>query len=242
MAVSSTYVTQPHFRRSGSINVGQMERLLSAVGGGFLTFTGLQARTKSGWVVALIGGALIYRGVTGHCHAYQRLGIDTSEPEEKISPIEIRETLTINKPRTEVYAFWRNVENLPQFMHHLQSVTVTSDQRSHWVARAPRGLTTLEWDAETTEDRENELIAWRSLPDADVDNQGVVRFQDAPDGRGTEVHVSIQYRPPAGAIGDALARLLNPISSQLIKEDLRRFKRLLETGEIPTTEGQPTGR
>jgi uncharacterized membrane protein len=121
-------------------------------------------------------------------------------------------------------------------------VTVTSDQCSHWVARAPRGLTTLEWDAETTEDRENELIAWRSLPDADVDNQGVVRFQDAPDGRGTEVHVSIQYRPLAGAIGDALARLLNPISSQLIKEDLRRFKRLLETGEIPTTEGQPTGR
>ncbi|QBQ54065.1 YgaP-like transmembrane domain [Nitrosococcus wardiae] len=247
MTISSTYTpASSHAIRvpveeSSAVNVGQTERLLSTFGGGFLAYKGLQARSKGGILLTLMGGALIYRGITGHCPAYQSLNIDTSEPEEKISPIEIHETLTINKPRAEVYEFWNHLENLPQVMHHLQSVTTTTDKYSHWVARAPKGLTTLEWDAEIIEVRENELIAWQSLPDADVNNAGIIRFQDAPGGRGTEVHINIIYRPPASVIGTALARLLNPITSQVIKEDIRRFKSLMETGEIPTTEGQPQG-
>lgn len=243
-SLNSTALPSPPMRVSDKpryMNVGQTERLLSALGGGFLAFQGLQALGKGGILLTLVGGALIYRGVTGHCPAYQWLAIDTAEPGEKISPIDIHETMTINKPRAEVYQFWSQLKNLPQVMHHLQSVTPTTDKYSHWVARAPKGLATLEWDAEVIQQQENELIAWQSLPGADVDNAGTVRFREAPDGRGTEVHVRISYRPPAGAMGAALARLLNPATSQIVKEDIRRFKSLMETGEVPTTEGQPQG-
>jgi uncharacterized membrane protein len=138
---------------------------------------------------------------------------------------------TINRPPEEVYHFWRNFENLPRFMTHLESVHVMDERRSHWVAKAPVG-TTVQWDAEITEDRPNELIAWRSLEGADVENSGSVRFATAPGGRGTEVKVSLLYNPPGGSLGAGIAKLFGEEPEQQIKGDLHRLKQVMETGEV----------
>jgi uncharacterized membrane protein len=145
--------------------------------------------------------------------------------------IEVVEAITINRPRQEVYAFWHNFENFPRFMAHLESVQVIDDRRSHWKARAPGG-TGVEWDAETIEDRPNELIAWRSVSDSDVPNTGQVRFRDAPGNRGTEVIVELKYQPPGGRIGALIAKLFGEEPSQQVKSDLRRLKQVLEVGEV----------
>jgi len=155
--------------------------------------------------------------------------------------IRIAQSVTINRSPEEIYRYWRDFQNLPRFMKHLESVRATGDRRSHWVAKAPAGRT-VEWDAEITEDRPNELIAWRSLEGSDVDSVGSVRFERAPGGRGTIVKVDMQYSPPAGRAGAAVAKLLGAGPEWKVKDDLRRFKRLMEVGEIITTEGQPAGR
>jgi uncharacterized membrane protein len=147
----------------------------------------------------------------------------------------------INKAPEELYRFWRNFENLPRFMNHLESVTPLGGDRSHWVAKAPAGAR-VEWDAEVYNEKENELIAWRSLEDADVNNAGSVRFRRAPNGRGTEVKVVLNYEPPGGKIGAAIAKLFGEEPGQQIEEDLHRFKQLMEAGEVPTTAGQSSGR
>ncbi|MFP5261342.1 MAG: SRPBCC family protein [Blastocatellia bacterium] len=140
-------------------------------------------------------------------------------------------TMTINRPPEEVYRFWRDFQNLPRFMTHLESVQVTGDNRSHWVAKAPAGAT-VEWDAEIVEDRPNEVISWRSLEGADVDNSGSVRFERAPGGRGTEVRVEIAYDPPGGVLGTTVAKLFGEEPEQQLKDDLYRFKQVMETGEV----------
>jgi uncharacterized membrane protein len=140
-----------------------------------------------------------------------------------------------------VYQFWRNLENLPRFMKHLKEVRALDAKRSHWVANAPLG-TSVEWDAEIIMEQTDELIAWRSLPDAQVPNAGTVRFRALPAGRGTEVIVILEYMPPAGAIGAAVAKLFSEEPSQQIEGDLRRLRSVLEAGEIPTVNGQPSGR
>ncbi|HXE56657.1 MAG TPA: SRPBCC family protein, partial [Gemmatimonadales bacterium] len=140
-------------------------------------------------------------------------------------------TITIGRPAEEVYRFWRDLENLPRFMSHLDSVRVLDQRRSHWVARAPAGRT-VEWDAEIVEDRAGELIAWRSLEGADVPNSGSVRFTPAPGGRGTEVRVQLQYQPPGGAVGAAVAKLFGEEPGQQVASDLRRLKQVIETGEV----------
>jgi uncharacterized membrane protein len=145
--------------------------------------------------------------------------------------IRTRRGITVRRPVEEVYSFWHTFENLPRFMRHLESVTVTGDRRSHWVATAPAGKT-VEWDAEITEDRPNELIAWRSLPGSDVYNAGEVRFDPAPGNRGTEVRVAIEYRPPFGKLGSKVAMLWREEPRQQVADDLRHFKQVMETGEI----------
>ena len=145
--------------------------------------------------------------------------------------VEMTKAITINRPVDEVYGFWRDFENLPRFMSHLESVEVTGEGRSHWKASAPAG-TTVEWDAEITEDRPNELIAWRSIEGADVDNSGSVRFRPAPGGRGTEVRVQLRYAPPGGTLGRTIARLFGEEPGQQVQEDLRHFKQVMETGDI----------
>ncbi|HEX5733034.1 MAG TPA: SRPBCC family protein [Blastocatellia bacterium] len=140
-------------------------------------------------------------------------------------------TVTINHSPDELYRFWRDFENLPRFMSHLESVRITGERRSHWVAKAPAG-TTVEWDAEITKDIPGQLIAWRSVEGADVENSGVVRFDPAPGGRGTEVRVELFYDPPGGLLGAGIAKLFGEEPGTQIKGDLYRFKQVMETGEV----------
>ena len=142
-----------------------------------------------------------------------------------------KRSVTVRRPVEEVYAFWRDFTNLPRFMRHLESVTMIDERRSRWVAKAPAGRT-VEWDAETTEDRPNELIAWRSLPGADVQNRGEVRFQPAPGNRGTEVRVTLEYDPPFGKLGSKIAMLFREEPGQQVADDLRHFRQVMETGEV----------
>ena len=150
-------------------------------------------------------------------------------------------TVTVFKPRGELYSFWRNLENLPKIMDHLQSVTELDGKRSHWVSRGPAGKT-LEWDAEIINEIPNELIGWRSLEGADVDNAGSVSFSDAPGGRGTVIRVELRYDPPGGKAGALIAKLFRESPSIQIPQELRRFKQLMESGEVATTDGQSSGR
>ncbi|HVE80037.1 MAG TPA: SRPBCC family protein [Gemmatimonadaceae bacterium] len=155
----------------------------------------------------------------------------TTAEQGKSHGIRTKKSITVRLPVEEVYRFWRNFENLPRFMRHLESVEVVSERRSHWKAKAPAGLT-VEWDAEIVDERPNELISWRSLEGADVSNAGTVRFQPAPGGRGTEVRVELQYDPPGGKIGSKLAMLFREEPGQQVQDDLRVFKQVMETGDI----------
>lgn len=156
-------------------------------------------------------------------------------------PIKVERTVTIEKPAEELYRFWRNFENLPRFTRHLKSVKVYDDRRSHWVTSAPMD-STVEWDAVITEDRPNELIAWKSVEGADIANSGSVQFKPALGDRGTEVKVITNYDPPAGVIGEAITKLFGENPKQQIGDELARFKMLMETDEIATNDGQSSGR
>lgn len=148
----------------------------------------------------------------------------------------MKKSIIIDRSPEELYQYWRDFENLPRFMNHLESVKKTGGNRSHWVAKAPAG-TSIEWDAEITEDRPNELIAWRSLEGADVDNSGSVEFETAPGERGTIVRVEIDYNPPGGVIGEWVAKLFGEEPGQQTQEALRCFKQVMETGEVIISEG-----
>ncbi len=158
-----------------------------------------------------------------------------------LDPIKVRRAVTINGSPEDLYRRWRNFEELPKFMNHLESVRVTSDKLSHWVAKGPAGLKA-EWDAEIIEDRPNELIRWRSVPGSAVENAGVVRFERAPGNRGTIVRVELEYQPPAGRLGAGIAKAFGESPAKQLAVDLMRFKQMVETGEIARTEGQPAGR
>jgi uncharacterized membrane protein len=145
--------------------------------------------------------------------------------------IRVMKSITVNRPPQDVYDFWRHFENLPRFMRHLESVESLGDGRSRWRAKAPAG-TTVEWEAVITDDRPNELIAWRSVEGSDVWNTGAVRFRPAPGGRGTEVHVNIRYDPPGGVVTSALTKLFREEPGQQVRDDLRTFKQVMETGEV----------
>ena len=149
-------------------------------------------------------------------------------------------SIRIAAPVDTVYGFWRNFENLPRFMSHLKSVAVLDAKRSHWVAKGPAGIDA-EWDADIINEIPNELIGWRSVDGSRVDNSGSVHFEATPN-RGTEVKVMLRYDPPGGLAGAALAKVFGEDPARQVREDLRRLKQLVETGETATTEGQPSGR
>src|SRR5262245_2267650 len=152
--------------------------------------------------------------------------------------IHVEEAVTVSRPPYEVFRFWRNFENLPRFMNHLRAVSQREAGISHWVARGPAGMN-VEWDARIINEIDGRLIAWQSLEGSEVSTAGSVNFRETP--RGTEVRVHLQYSPPAGKLGAAVARILGEEPTVQIHDDLRRFKQLIETGEIPTTTGQPAG-
>lgn len=196
------------------------------VGGALVAF-GLSRRSLGGSLVAAAGGAFALQGVREQARttSSQRFA---------------RASVTVNAPAAQVYRFWHDLENLPRFMHHLHSVTQLDDRRSKWIAFGPAG-SQVQWTAETVADRENEIIAWRSLEDSQVQVDGSVEFRPATGNRGTILDATILYRPPAGRAGDLVAKLFGKDPSFLIEQDLRRFKALVETGEIPTTVGQSHG-
>ena len=159
-------------------------------------------------------------------------------------PTEVRRTITINRPRMEVYSYWRELKNLPNFMEHLVSVRGNEDGITHWVAKAPLGQT-VEWTAELVLDRPGEVISWRSVVHADVTNAGEVQFRDADGGKGTEVEVHLSYDPPAGKLGTIVAKLFGEEPDQQIRDDLERFKQIMETGsaageQVPALENDDT--
>ena len=219
---------------SESSTVSDAERWGTLIGGGALVLLGLKQGSLRGALTALAGGGLIYRGVTAQSGIQDALGMNQG--------IKVEKSVTIsNKSPEELYRFWRNFENLPRFMRHLKHVSVVDNTRSHWIATAPMGGS-VEWDAEIINDQEHRLIAWTSVEGADIDNSGFVRFQSAPQGRGTEVKVVLEYNPPGGAVGDAIAKLFGEQPQQQLGDDLSRFKMLMEAGEIATTEGQSRGK
>jgi uncharacterized membrane protein len=242
-----TNTATPRHRQSK--NVSEPERLASVIAGGALVAYGVQKRTWGGAALATLGGALAYRGITGHCPTYQALGVTTnrrgkgrgaSVPYEL--GVRVDASIAINKPREELYSFWRNLENLPRFMCHLEAVKEIDNKHSHWVAKAPAGRS-VQWRAEIINEARNERIAWRSLPGSEVDNAGSVRFIPAPDGQGTIVQVALQYNPLGGIVGAMFAKLFGEEPSQQIGEDLQRFKALMETGAVPAeTQKRVNGR
>jgi uncharacterized membrane protein len=222
---------------TGTPNVGQVERWASAVGGGALALYGITRGSLGGIALALVGAALVQRGVSGHCNLYEAMNFSTAGGEalrnsENVSvPAErgtkVEKNVTVNRPASVLYDFWRNFENLPRIMNHLESVEVTGGDRSHWVAKAPAG-TTVEWDAEIYNEKQGELIAWRTLEGAQVASAGSVRFEEGPVGT-TKVTVSLKYDPPGGKLGSIVARLFGENPEQQIEEDLGRFKELMES-------------
>ena len=234
------------------VNVGDGERWLSVLAGVGLITLGLNTRRLRGLAIP-IGGALILRGITGRSSVNQALGRNTAVDEEDESEfdspvasvhrgegIRVDRTVTVYRPAAELYRYWRNFENLPRIMRHVESVKVLDEFRSHWTVQGPAG-THFEWEAEIHNEKENELIAWRSL-DGDVNHAGSVLFRPTPTGRGTEVRVELRYEPPAGALGAAIARLFGEEPGQQVVEDLLRFKRAMEASAVATLGDQPAGR
>lgn len=224
-------------------NISLPERWMSVAGSGLLAY----AASRSGWLGRiLLGGAgtmLFYRGVTGHSAAYRRIGGNSTANGHHPTSIEVDEAVTVyGKTPEQAYDFWRDFEAFPRFMHHLESVEQISDERSRWTARVPKKLGTIRWEAEITEDEPGKRIGWRSMPDADIENAGAVNFAESSREDGTEVRVQLSYHVPGGKAGALLGQLLNPGNRQLIRNDVRRFKHLLEAGEVPRIEGQPTGK
>ncbi len=220
-------------------NVGNNERRFSAAAGAALTMLALRQRSLASVPVGLAGAMLLYRGVTGRSKLYDALDMDTTEDASR--GIEVQRSVTVERSPEEVYQFWRQLENLPRFMEQVESVTALGNGRTHWKVKVPTGMP-LEWEAEIVEDRPGEVIAWRTLPDSWVEHTGRVTFRPAPGNRGTEVHVNMSYLPPGGVVGELFGRLTNVITTQQVKEDIRRLKHVLEAGEVPTVEGQPSGR
>jgi uncharacterized membrane protein len=195
------------------------------VGGSALAFLGLTRRSKSGLALAAAGGILAYGGAA----------LDAQEKE-----FYVESSFAINCSQERAFQFWRNFENLPRFMRNLQSVNVLDQRRSEWSALG-RFDRPIHWTAEIVDEKENEWIVWRTLPDSDLDCRGSVHFRSAVGSRGTVVTVAMQYRPPAGAVGKTVATILGKDPRFMIREDLRRFKALMEAGEVPTIEGQSHG-
>jgi uncharacterized membrane protein len=235
MTATHEGISQPgrwdNLRRPDSVgvpvNVGRRERWISAVAAAAVAAYALRRRHGRGLMLP-IAGALLGRAVSGRCPVNQMLGRNSAldEPASRVASVRVDERIVLNRPRSEVYRFWRDLENLPRFMDHLESVTVLDEERSHWVAKAPAG-TRVEWDAVIHNEIPNELIAWRSLEGSEVNNAGSVHFSPTENGD-TEVRVVLRYDPPAGRMGAAVAWLFGEEPSRQVAEDLRRLKQVVE--------------
>jgi uncharacterized membrane protein len=218
------------------INVGRIERLVSGLAGAGLIAVALRRRRLRGALLPL-GGSLIARAVTGRCPVNRALGRNSARRDATpvgggVGPgegLRVEQSVTIDRPAGELFRFWRNFENLPRFMDHLESVTVLNSQHSHWVAKGPVG-SRVAWDAEIYNEIEDELIAWRSLPGSDVAHAGSAHFTPISNSS-SEVRVVLRYNPPAGKLGAAFAGLFGEEPTRQVADDLRRLKQVMEAGE-----------
>lgn len=206
-------------------NVSPSERGASLLGGAYFLFDAI-AKEKKSPVEAILAGYLLYRGVSGNCFLYNAIG--KTKPDNRSRNVNIQIRQIVNKPRAEVYAFWRNLENLPLFMEHLESVDSLNESISVWEVNLPGNMGTMRWKSEIVIERENELLGWQSLPGSGIENAGKVEFKDAGDA--TELHVVITYHAPGGIAGESAARLLNPMFEEIVEEDVRNFKWFIEQG------------
>ena len=242
----------PREHEHSASNVGTLERAASVLLGGAALFgAAALARREAVTSSVMLGGlgvALTVHGLKRHSMIYDLLHVEGDDATMGSHPlnrhIHVDQAITIDAPRDDLYRFWRKLENLPQIMRHLKEVRDLGNGRSHWRATGPAhfpGGPDVEWEAQITEERENELIAWESIEGSQVENSGRVSFSDATGGRGTVIHVVLRYQPPGGALAAALARAFGEDAPQQISSDLRRLKQRQETGEEPTTQGQPRG-
>jgi uncharacterized membrane protein len=235
-------------RARSTRNISGVEKWVSIAAGAGLAMYGVSRLKSNGWFWTGVGGLLLRRGVTAHCDVYEALGVNTAaRPNDTRAAlggprgVNVLENVTINRPVEVLYRFWRNLENLPQFMRHLVSVERMTDTISRWQARGPAGVI-VEWEAEIFNEVPNKLIAWRSLEGSDVVSAGSVNFDAAGPGRGTRVTVHLQYSPPGGKLGARLAKLIGRDAETEIRGDLRRFKQLVEASEVAApTAGEPRG-
>ena len=211
-----------------TMNVGDIERVVSGLAGGALVMWGLRRRSLGGLIVAAAGGEMIRRGISGHCAVYEWLGRSAAQS----GPIEIESAVTIDKPAMELYRAWCNPDTLSRVMGDFADVRATDERRWHWNAHGPadKGL---EWESEITGEREGELLRWRSIGDAAIPNDGEVRFHQAPQGLGTEVHLAMRFDPPGGALGRAAIKMLGPTPQRLASRALLRFRNLVESAGVP---------
>jgi len=228
-------------RGSKPVNVGQAERLASTIGGGVLLAAGLVRGGFKGLVTAGLGAALVYRGQTGHCSLYDAIGANTAEqdhgPSDSVpaqSGVRVEESITINALPNTLYRYWRDYNNLPKFMGRIESITDLGGGRSHWVASGPLGLR-VEWDAELHNDMPGEMIAWRSLDGSQIDTAGSVHFGEAPGGGASLVRLNQKINPPGGKLGVAVAKLFGADPAAQLRDDLLRFKQLVESGQLAET-------
>lgn len=192
----------------------------------------LKRGSSNALAMAIIGGGLVYLGVTGRNPVYRSLGITLVHTHDGGQRVQVIESITINRPAHDLFSFWRDVRNLPKIMTHLESVEALSEKRSHSRVRAPAGRA-VEWDAQIVNEMRDALIAWESWDSADIAHWGAVRFSPTPEDRVTEVTVELEYDPIAGAEGGAIAKLFGEEPRQQIKEDLRRFQHFMETPDLP---------
>lgn len=228
-----------------TVNLGGGERWIDISAGTALAATGLALagftrRLIAGSALALAGGVLVYRGLTRRSRLYGTLGIVRAGPATGAGLI-VERAITISRPRDEVYRFWRELGNLRLVVAGLQTASPRGDGLSRWIVSAPFGRR-IEWDAQLEADEHNNLLAWHSVPGSGLANRGIVRFLEAPGNRGTEVRVRLEYQPPLGSAGAAVAKLFGEEPNQDLYAALRNMKALLEAGETPTTQGQPVGR
>lgn len=216
-------------------------RLGSVLGGAALTIYGLVRRRRfTDLIYSGVGAALVYRGLSDTNlwgRSLKSMALHTKATEA----VEIATAMTVECPVDEVYEFWRRPQNLPRFLRHISSIEPIDDRHSRWTARLPGGMS-LQWRAEIVDDEPNSLIAWQSVEGSDLFNEGYISFEPTADGDSTEIHARIVYHPPAGKFGAQVATFFETLQAQMIREDLRGFKQLIETGEVPTIEGQPSAR
>ncbi|WP_432671232.1 SRPBCC family protein [Flavobacterium sp. SM2513] len=208
-------------------NVSNLERMIMVAAGGYMLYNALSG-SKKNMPQSIAATAMLARGITGYCPVYNAVGkVETM----KSSNVNIRTSISIDKPVDEVYAFWRKLENLPKFMSHLKTVEQRNDSHSHWVAQGPAGIGTLSWDAKVLMDEPSRILSWTSLPGSTVDNAGKVVFKQRGS-HGTDLEVTISYHAPLGVAGEAAAKLLNPLFERMVKSDIENLKSYLETGTV----------